>query len=291
MTNNRIRGLKQQNIRALGLGMFDGMHLGHAQIQNHCSHLLTFDPHPALSLGKTPNLKRLTTLRELRYWMKTLLILPFDRTLAMLEPLEFLDRFIGGILKPKTLVVGYDFQFGKQKKGNVALIRQWASQHHIDVIEVPAYSLEGKIVKSSFIRKELESDHFDHAVKLMGHPYLMIGEVIAGQGMGRQLGFPTANLKLPQNKLVPQSGVYSGYVLHQFVQWPAMIYIGRKPTFETRHPVAVEVYIHGFEGDLYGQHLKVFIQEKIRGEEKFPNKDALIAQINRDLITAGIMPA
>ena len=277
----RVTGRLAHPIDSLGLGVFDGMHLGHQAIASQCSALLTFYPHPDIVLRKKNDMKMLSSLKELRYYSKNLLVLHFSKVIAQLSAKEFLDKIVLP-QQPKTLVVGYDFRFGSKKTGDISFMKSWATQHNILVIETPPICHRGIPIKSSAIRHQFQHDHFDQALELLGHPYLIMGRVIEGEKRGRTLGFPTANLAMPRYKLLPHTGVYRGKVQWSSHTYPAMIYIGNKPTFG-KYETHVEVHIPGFEGNLYGKTLKLQIEGKIRPDMRFSDKDALVAQIKKDI--------
>lgn len=279
----KIFGLKSDQCERLGLGIFDGYHLGHQKLAESCSHLLTFWPHPDIMLNKNPSLTMLSTLRELRYYQKKLLVLRFDKNLAKFTALQFLNEIIYKKLKPKAIVVGYDFHFGFQKQGNFDFIKEWAKEFQIEVIKVKPVCYQDHFVKSSLIRKFFTENNFQDAINFLGHSYLMIGKVIRGEGRGRQLGFPTANLQLPDYKLVPRNGIYKGKVLMDNKSYKALIYIGNKPTFRKNFYKNIEVYILEFSADIYNKQLKVFLETKIREEIAFTNAHDLIKQIKQDL--------
>ncbi|MFA5879779.1 MAG: riboflavin biosynthesis protein RibF [Candidatus Margulisiibacteriota bacterium] len=284
---HKIFGLKSGNCERLGLGVFDGYHLGHQELAKNCSHLLTFWPHPDILLKKNSELAMLTTLRELRFYQKNLLVLRFDQDIARFSALKFLNEIIYKKLQPKVLVVGYDFHFGYQMQGDVNFIKNWAEKFKSEVVKIEPVSFQNQFVKSSLIRKYFSENKFEEAINLLGHSYLIIGKVIQGEGRGRTLGFPTANLKLPDFKLVPNNGVYKGQVLLDNYFYQALIYIGNKPTFRGKFSKNIEVYILNFAGDLYNKQLKVFLEAKGRDEIVFPNQSELIVQIKKDLADCG----
>lgn len=277
----RIFGLKRKKIKSLGIGIFDGIHLGHQSILNSADALLTFYPHPDVFLGKKTNLKMLTTLREQRFYVPYLLALHFNEAVAAMPAKAFLDYFIFKLIQPQKLIVGEDFHFGSGRDGNVAFLLDWAKKHAMTVQVMPLVRVEERIVSSTAIRQLIQSDSWPDAVQWLGHPYLMIGKVIEGDGRGRNMGFPTANLKLPKGKLVPNSGVYYGFVRLPELR-PALIYIGTKPTFASKG-LSCEVHIMGFDGALYGRQIKVFIQGKLRTEIRFESIADLITQMQLDL--------
>ena len=267
---------------SVGLGVFDGFHLGHQVLIEECTEVMTFQPHPARVLGKKRKLKQLTTVRELRFYIKKLTVVPFNLELAKLSPIKFLDDIIYSKVNPKKIVVGYDFRFGHNREGTIKLLRDWAEGHQIQVVEVAELSRKDTAIKSSMIRKEMENGSFDNAVAMLGHSYLIMGRVIHGEGRGRKLGFPTANIQVPKHKLIPLPGVYRGATEIEGKGRRCLIYIGSKPTFSNGKR-QIEVHIPGFSGDLYNKILKVFLEGKLRDEKKFDNEEALVRQIHRDL--------
>jgi riboflavin kinase/FMN adenylyltransferase len=278
----------KQPIHTLGIGVFDGMHRGHQAIASLCDALLTFYPHPDWVLGKNKTLKLLTTPAERRHYFPHSISARFTRKLASLSAEEFLHAIIETHLSPKRIVVGYDFAFGYKKQGSVAFLKEWASSRGIDVVEIPPITYQGKTVRSAWIREALQTGQFDTAIACLDHSYLMMGTVISGEGRGRTIGFPTANLKVSRHKLIPASGVYSGTVTLQNSSYPAMIYIGKKPTFGGTTQT-LEVHLLDFSGHLYGKQLQVHFTQKIRGELKFESIEALTNQIRADIESARIL--
>lgn len=283
MPKIQLFGCPRNPIHTLGLGVFDGLHLGHKTLASQCQALLTLNPHPAVVLGKDPDLKMLTTLREMHYFFPQIIHLPFTKKLSAVKPEFFLNEVILKQVKPARIVVGYDYRFGSGRTGDFDFLTSWGHTHNIQTEQIPAFRHEGHLVKSSDIRDALTRGDFAHGLSLLGHPYLIVGSVVHGEGRGKKIGFPTANLKLPTQKLIPQLGVYGGYILFGKKQIKAIIYIGKKPTFAGEHDVTVEVHIPDFNESLYGRQLAVFLTHKIRGEATFPNVDALIKQIKLDL--------
>ncbi|MCP4050077.1 MAG: riboflavin biosynthesis protein RibF [bacterium] len=283
MSYHNIFGLKKnRQVISLGLGIFDGIHRGHQEIARHCTDLLTFYPHPDIFLSKNRHLKMISTLREQRYYFKNLLVLRFSSEIAKSEPDTFLTTIIKNIINPRTIVVGQDFRFGYQHKGDTDTLAKWAGQNDIKVKIIPLYALNNIPVKSSNIRTLIEQDQFNTAVKLLNHPYLIIGKVIHGEGRGTAIGFPTANIKIPDNKLIPSTGVYTGTTVYKQQNMSCLVYIGKKPTYNFNQ-ISLEVHIPDFNENLYNMNLKVLIEQKIRDEIKFSNTNELVKQISSDL--------
>ena len=267
----------------LGLGVFDGVHLGHQQIVARSDALLTFMPHPDHVLGKNKSLKYLTTLREQRALVPHLLGLRFTREIAMLPYDVFLEALCTGI-PVKALVVGEDFCCGAGRHGTPERLVVWGNRVGIPVHVEPLHAYQGRHVKSAYIRGLILSGQLQDAVAMLGHPYPISGRVIAGKGMGRQLGFPTANLQIPRYKLLPPNGVYGGYCERDGHRYPSLLYIGYRPTFGVSR-LSVEVHILQAEDvdmRLYGQQLSVHVCYPIRGDMRFATPSDLIRQIEAD---------
>jgi riboflavin kinase / FMN adenylyltransferase len=278
----KIFGLKNRVINTIGLGVFDGMHRGHQIIANKSDFLLTLYPHPDWFLGKNHELKMINSLREQRFYFKDLLVLHFNEYIAGLSAKDFLDEIIYKKLRPKKIVVGEDYGFGAKACGDVVFLKKWCEQMGLDLEVIPLLSYKDQAVKSSLIRSQINENCFDKAIDLLGHSFLIIGKVVKGEGRGRTLGYPTANIKVPAYKLIPTKGVYRGIVVVNKQKYSCFTYIGKKPTFG-RQDLGIEVYIQGFKGDIYNKQIKVFLESKIRDERKFASEQELKAQIKKDL--------
>jgi riboflavin kinase / FMN adenylyltransferase len=272
----------KETVQTLGLGVFDGFHLGHKALADKCDALMTFYPHPEFVLKDDTNLKLLTTLDERKVLFKKIFIIEFTKNFSKMTALEFLETVIKKEINPKKIVVGYDFCFGYKREGNLDFLKTWASKNNIEIECIDPFTYEGNIVKSSHIRECLTEGRFDEAVSYLGHPYLIMGEVVKGENRGSKIGFPTANVSVDFKKLVPISGVYKGRVFYANKTWPAAIYIGSKPTFGTydRH---IEVHILNFDETIYGEKLSVEITGKIRSEKQFKTTADLVSQIKEDV--------
>ena len=270
---------------SLAMGVFDGIHQGHQALLSQCTSLLTFDPHPVTLVKNISTVQRLTTLKEMNHYMKNMVVLHFNSTIQHMSATSFFEEIIVKRIKPQKIIIGYDYHFGKNRSGTPTLLQQLGKQHNIDVTIVNPIRHNQTIVKSRQIRALIQNDQFNEAVAALGHPYLMIGTVIKGENRGKKLGFPTANLEFPGHKLIPNNGVYSGHVMIKKSFYKAMIYIGKKPTFN-HESTTIEVFILDFKGNLYNKNLTVFIEKFIRHEKKFSSEQALITQINNDIKTA-----
>jgi riboflavin kinase / FMN adenylyltransferase len=264
--------------RAVALGTFDGVHLGHRRVIETALEtgpeptVVTFDPHPRTALGNRVELlstleRRLELIGELG--VEAALVVDFTLDLARLEPEEFADQ----VLRPigtQTVIAGADFRFGRGRKGDLDLL----AGLDFDVKPVPL--LEG--VSSSGIRELIRAGDVGGAAELLGRPVEVEGIVVSGDARGGTLGFPTANLDVRPDLLVPANGIYAGATIgHR-----AAVSIGTNPHYGG-HERRVEAYLLDFSGDLYGQRLVVELWERLRDEQAFASEEELIEQIGRDV--------
>lgn len=282
MSDVTFIGIPPHPIKSIGLGVFDGLHIAHQHLAQHCDALLTFHPHPDIILRKDTDLKHLTTLDELQELFSSVVALSFNYDVAQLSPTDFLD-VIKSTFNPERIVVGYDYRFGHKRLGDFSVLSTWASENGIQVKEIPMYTRDDTAVKSGQIRCLIREGNFEKALELLGHDYAITGTVIPGEGRGKTLGIPTANLKVDAIKLLPEPGVYSAWTRIKGVEYPCIAYIGNKPTFDTAQETGVEVHIPHFEGDLYETDLRIYLNGFIRGQKKFDSSESLVTQIKRDI--------
>lgn len=255
--------------------------------------VLTFDPHPQEFFSGqprtllTPRVEKAEQLKSLG--VDQLVLLPFDRDLAQLEPRTFVEEILVDQLQAKRISVGQDFHFGRKRAGTAVDLQAIAANYGIETTIVPLYILDGKRVSSSKIRQALTQGDLDTAHRLLGRSYSLTGTVVKGQQLGRTLGFPTANVQLPPNKFLPRWGVYSVWVEGlSFQSKPGVMNVGCRPTVAGDRPT-VEVYLLDWSGDLYGQTLTVHLAHFLRPEAKFDSLDALKTQIQKDCETAKLI--
>ncbi|MEK9657566.1 MAG: riboflavin biosynthesis protein RibF [bacterium] len=264
----------------LGLGVFDGCHLAHQELAKHCDTLLSLFPHPRMVLGNE-SCQYLSMPEERKVFYERSLVLRFTPEVATLSALSFLEKLCHQ-LSPTGFVVGYDFRFGHQREGDASFLRDWAKDRGLSCRIVPCFRYHDTVVKSGVIRTAIREGKFDWAVTLLGHPYVVTGDVITGDGRGKSLGFPTANLSLAPEKLLPAPGVYAARLISPFKDHSAIVYVGSKPTFSGKGQ-HLEVHVPNFEGSLYHQRLQLGLYKHIRDEKVFASRDALISQIKQDL--------
>jgi riboflavin kinase/FMN adenylyltransferase len=286
---------------AIALGNFDGVHLGHQQVLKQITipcpdrpchpTVVSFDPHPrAFFSGQgqpllTPRQEKAQLLEQLG--IDQLVLLPFSPALAQLSPKEFIETILIQQLQAQRISVGADFRFGHQRQGTVQDLQALASRWGIQVDVAQLQQEQGQRISSSQIRQALEQGQVETAQQWLGRPYSLTGTVTTGQKLGQQLGFPTANLQLPADKLLPRWGVYAVQIQGDTFPKPltGVMNIGDRPTVEGKH-LAVEVHIFDWYGDLYGQTLTVYLRHFLRPEQKFASLTALKQQIALDCMRA-----
>ena len=284
----------------LSLGGFDGLHLGHqvlvkklisvSKSKKSPSCLCVFDPLPFQVLNKEREFKRLFTLDELEHFLLKnfdldfLYIIPFDRPFSKLSSKEFIQSVLIPYFDPLHIVVGYDFSFSHQKAGNFSVLQSYGKEFGFSVEKAEPYLYKSQPVSSSRIRQALSSANLKELKSLLGRSFSIQSQVLRGEGRGRKLTFPTANLK-PDKKLLPPFGVYSGRAQIQQKYYSAIINIGCRPSFKGGQSL-VEAHILDFTGDLYGQSLKLELENFIREERKFNRLSDLKEQIKQDIQTA-----
>ncbi len=283
----------------IALGNFDGIHRGHQAVmrpvlnypQNDlCKSVVSFDPHPREFFSGqkmtllTPQAEKASYLKQLGF--QQLILIPFNQALAKLSPQDFIQEILLAKIKAQIISIGEDFHFGYQRKGNAEQLKEITARFNTktyinSLFEYEDNNQKSVRVSSSLIRKALENGNVQHANLMLGRSYLLQGKVIQGQQLGRTIGFPTANLSLPNDKYLPCNGVYAVQVDYQNKILPAVMNIGLRPTV-SGHSRTVEVHILDWAGDLYNQNLKVSLQEFLRPEQKFPSLSDLKQQISLD---------
>jgi riboflavin kinase / FMN adenylyltransferase len=307
------------------IGAYDGVHLGHqaviaevkrlAAAAGRTSAVVTFDRHPASIVRPESAPKLLTTLDQkiellAATGVDTTVVVPFTTDRATESAEDFVHEVIVGCLNAKTVVVGADFHFGKDRRGNVELLRTIGAEVGFEVIGLELISVPGLIgkVSSTEIRRLVQQGDLREAAHLLGRPYELRGTVIDGDKRGRTIGFPTANVSLPVDACLPADGIYAAryarpvpseaqaqaeaQVALEPVWLPAAVNLGRRPTFYDDQPYSLlEAFLIDFSGDLYGEAARVQFVERLRPEAKFDSLDALVAQMSRDVENARLLLA
>jgi riboflavin kinase/FMN adenylyltransferase len=280
------------------LGTFDGIHVGHRFIIEEVvkkaadlvgrSFLITYHPHPRKVITGQNQIDLLSTPSEKIEIFETLgienvLIVNFTKKFSQLTPEKFIDKFVVKGIGAKEIVIGYDHHFGKGRDGNKDFLKTMGHKFGFNVTIIPEYKLNNITVSSSIIRHTLLEGDLSNANEYLGRQYAFTGTVIEGDKRGRELGYPTANLKLDdEDKLLPAIGIYAVEVTLKGSKKYGLLSIGKRPTFYDSGDVVPEVYLFDFDDDIYGEELTVSMVERIRGEEKFSSADELIEQMNKD---------
>jgi riboflavin kinase/FMN adenylyltransferase len=282
--------------RQLAVGTFDGVHLGHREVIRGADSVLTFDPHPSAVVAPQHTPKLLTPLAikaELiaALGVDELIVIPFDERFAACSASEFIDDVLVAALDARHVSVGENFRFGRRAEGDPRLLAQTRG---FTTTVHPLLEVSGEIVSSSHIRGLVAAGEVEQAAGFLGAPFQLRGEVVHGDERGRELGFPTANL-IPEEALVcPGHGVYAclAEVLpkpgdtrlrRESESRPAAVSIGVRPTFQTGRGELIEAYLLDFEGDLYGQQLRLEFLRRLRGERRFASVEALVEQMHEDV--------
>lgn len=284
----------------LAIGNFDGVHLGHAAlVQAMGRHaeadgltptVLSFEPHPREFFAPQSAPARLSTLREklellAACGVEQAMICPFNAAFAELSADEFIQRILVDALRVRQLMIGDDFRFGRGRSGDFLTLQRAGQQQGFGVTAMPSVMVDGERVSSSGVRRALAAGDMAHAARLLGRPYMMDGQVSHGDKIGRQLGFATANIRIKHNPL-PMTGVFAVEVSGVDERpLPGVANLGIRPTVGGTRPL-LEVHLFDFNRDIYGAHLSVRFLHKLRNEQRFPNFDALKAQIAADAVAA-----
>lgn len=284
---------------AVTIGTFDGVHLGHRAILEHVRSaaraiqghavVITFDPHPRLVLRPGSTLQLLQTLdekvRSLRAaGIDQLLVIPFTSAFAQKTSAQFIEEVLVNAVRAQQLVIGHDHRFGAGRGGGLDELQAAGAQYGFGVTEIPAQQIDDANVSSTRIRTLLQAGQVAPAAQLLGYDYELAGTVVLGRQLGRQLGYPTANLHIADvHKLIPALGIYVVEVLLPGgAVRGGLLSIGTNPTVGAGNAVSVEVYILDFEGELYGQTLRLSLIRRLRPEYKYASLDVLVAQMQLD---------
>ncbi|HJD86532.1 MAG TPA: bifunctional riboflavin kinase/FAD synthetase, partial [Empedobacter falsenii] len=279
------------------LGMFDGAHIGHQSILKQLntiakeidgeSVLITFNPHPRMVLQPNCDLKFIYTLNEKeealeKLGLDHLIIHPFTKEFSQLTSLEFVRDLLVNQINIHTLVIGYDHHFGKNREGNFEQLQVLSKEYGFNLIQLKAVEENDVAVSSTKIRNALIEGNISYANKALNYNYPLSGKVVHGDKIGRTLGFPTANLQVDPNKLIPKDGVYAVDVFVDNQKYLGLLSIGFRETVTNTREHRVEVNILDFDQTIYGETIRLEFLERLRDEKKFNSLDELIAAMNQD---------
>ena len=282
----------------LAVGVFDGVHLGHQAVIGRAvadaqrepgaaAVVVTFDPHPLRVLRPDAAPRLLTNTGHKLQFFAALgathcLALPFDQTLAATPPETFITSLAAGARPLREVCVGFNWSFGRGREGNLDLLTRLGERHGFVVVGLPSVNVDGETVSSTLIRQAVEAGNLERAAQMLGRPFTVLGTVVAGQQLGRQLGFPTANLAA-HNEQFPPNGVYAVTARWHGATYPGVVNLGFRPTVaQPGGERLLELHLFDFDRQIYGDDVEVEFRAFLRPERKFANVDELRAQIARD---------
>lgn len=289
-----------QTNRVIALGFFDGIHIGHGALLRRTKEraaeigatpsVLSFDTHPDTLVYGTPvplinsAAGRADLIRRV-YGIENVIFIHFDRRVMQMPWQEFAQTLVQE-MNAVWLVVGHDFRFGWKGEGNADRLREYCAEHGMGCDIIPAVTLEGRVVSSTYIRELIESGEMERANAFLGHPHTLVDTVHYGYRLGTKMGTPTINMQFPDGVLVPRHGVYAARaVLEDGSEHLCVTNVGVRPTVSGEDRVSVESFILDYSGNLYDRQVRIEFFHFIRPEQKFPSVEALRAQILRDAET------
>lgn len=296
VAEQELAAVTLQKDTVLTIGVFDGVHLGHkhlfsrvrelAAAESALSGVVTFRRHPVETVTPDGTLSYLTSLEDKIRLIKAegidiVVALTFDRELSQLSARQFVDLLIKH-LRMRGLVIGPDFALGRGREGTAEILSKMGEELGFSVTVVPPLRVAGEVVSSTAVRDALANGDVSRVVSLTGRPYSIKGRVVGGTGLGRKLGFPTANLNIDAGWAIPADGVYATITHINGSVLQSMTSIGQRPTFDGKHRT-VETYILDFKGDLYGRDVVIDVVERLREQKKFPDAEQLKQQIADDI--------
>jgi len=285
----------------LTIGNFDGVHIGHRELlkkiklecqsRNSLFTVVTFVPHPQKIIHPDRERFLINSYEQRRVLLEKLGVdilieLKFTRDFSTLKPEDFLSKYLLSYPNLKTLYLGYDFAFGANKEGDHDLVKNICRPMGVEVEIQPKFEFHGKVVSSSLIREYLYSGKIDEVESILERPFHLEGVVVKGEGRGKKIGFPTANIQVSQDLIVPHNGVYVTRTIHKGMTYQSVTNIGHNPTFKDGNQVHIETNLFDFNTDIYGEMLDIEFLHKLRDEKKFPTVNDLINQIKADVETA-----
>ena len=277
------------------IGTFDGIHIGHQKILNSLlrfskenglkSVVITFDPHPRKIINKKNSIKLISTIEEKKEKLKTLgidylIVQKFDEKFSETEAKKFVEILKNNI-NIKKLIVGYDHRFGKNRNADINDLKKYGKELNFEVIEIEALEIKEVNISSTKIRSAIQDGNIRLANSYLGYNFFLSGEVVKGHSRGKELGFPTANLKIDEDKIIPKNGVYlvKSKIDHQDIY--GMMNIGYNPTFNNKSK-KIETHFFNLNKNLYGKIIKIELLEYIREEKRFETVDDLIQRLKLD---------
>jgi len=296
---NKLPVFKQAVIT---IGSFDGVHLGHKKLINKVNRLakstggesvlITFDPHPRQIVFPGDDFQLLSTIEEKIILLEKLevdhlVIVPFTVTFAQLSADEYIEMFLVKLFKPRYIVIGYDHRFGLSRQGDIHFLKWHGAKFGYEVIDIEKQEIEEIAISSTKIRRALLQGDIKQANLLAQDHYILSGEVVHGDKMGKKLGFPTANIQISdKHKLIPSDGIYAVWVHIDNTQYEGMLYIGHRPSINSKRSLRIEVNIFDFDKEIYGKKISILLVEFLRSDQQLDTLDKLSKIISEDKIHA-----
>lgn len=292
-----LREIHNETKAQITIGNFDGVHRGHreflSKIKEDCKKsrakflVITFIPHPVQILRAQSGFL-INTFSERRELLNEcgvdyLLEIDFTRDFSTLTPQEFLEKFVFAFAGIEKIYLGHDFAFGANKSGNYNVAKDLCDENKIHLVLQDEFQMGTDSISSSIVRAEITDGNMEKAQSLLGRKYFLSGRVIKGEGRGRQIGFPTANLGYDKELIVPQRGVYITQTTFKDLTYNSVTNIGYNPTFNSGNHINIETHLLDFSRDIYGEEVRVSFVKKLREEKKFSSVNDLISQIEQDV--------
>ncbi len=292
--------IKQYPNPVIAIGIFDGLHRGHQRViqrvirqAQECrgtAVVMTFSPHPLHVLKPQKALPLITSLELRERLLKNMgvqvcWLIRFSRNFARMSPTKFIEQYFVKKMSPHTVIIGDDFRFGRNRIGTLRLFERAGQKFGFSVQTVATARGEKKNISSTEIRQHILDGRLREVARLLGRPFAIQGHVVPGDCLGRQLGFPTANIRNPR-QIIPVPGVYIVHVQIHDQMHAGMAYIGRRPSIKSHATLNIEVNIFDFNDDIYGEDIIIFFHKKIRNEKKFHSRPALVQEITSDELKA-----
>ncbi len=294
---DNLKSYSSEKESILTIGTFDGVHIGHNKIlkrliqdskkNNLSSLVMTFFPHPRMILNKSHEIKMIDTIDEKinlleKAGLDNLIIHPFDNNFSKIRAKEFVEEILVKKLKIKEIIIGYDHKFGKDREASVEDLKKFGKDYMFTVKEIPAQEIDSIAISSTKIRNAILNGEIEKCNKFLGRNFILTGKVIYGDGLGKKIDFPTANIEIKETyKIIPKNGVYLVKTKINSNTYFGMMNIGIRPTVGGTNK-SLEIHFFNFKDNIYGKNVSIEIIKKIRNEEKFSSIDQLKIQLKKD---------
>ena len=294
---DNLKSYSSEKESILTIGTFDGVHIGHNKIlkrliqdskkNNLSSLVMTFFPHPRMILNKSHEIKMIDTIDEKinlleKTGLDNLIIHPFDNNFSKIRAKEFVEEILVKKLKIKEIIIGYDHKFGKDREASVEDLKKFGKDYMFTVKEIPAQEIDSIAISSTKIRNAILNGEIEKCNKFLGRNFILTGKVVYGEGLGKKIGFPTANIEIKETyKIIPKNGVYLVKTKINSNTYFGMMNIGIRPTVGGTNK-SLEIHFFNFKDNIYGKNVSIEIIKKIRDEEKFSSIDQLKIQLKKD---------